>query len=557
MAIVGAVVGFSGSQLIDHSPSLAADLARVNAMMRGQTASQPATSPATTSPAPAAPAVDNNAGAGSNPAAATNPSNPGGRITGRRGNPGSSTNPAPASNGNGANPAPAANGNGANPATATNGNGGNPATATNGNGGRPAPAANTGNPAPAANAGTPASDPDQAAIQQAIQTIDAAQVTAVTNQDTSGLANGAATSDFAAQQQSDTQDLLNNGVTAIKLVNIEWGPITVNGNTATATAFETWGTTYSDSSTDQARDRNVYTLVQNNGTWQVQSDQHPDDAATAQPTGLQGIPGIPNNLLPPGLPNPLQNPAPAASTGGGNPATATNGNGGNPATATNGNGGRPAPASNGNGGRPAPAANTGNPAPAANAGTPASDPDQAAIQQAIQTIDTAQVTAVTNQDTSGLANGSATSDFAAQQQSDTQDLLNNGVTAIKLVNIEWGPITVNGNTATATAFETWGTTYSDSSTDQARDRNVYTLVQNNGTWQVQSDQHPDDAATAQPTGLQGIPGIPNNLLPPGFPNPLQNPAPRGQGGSQPRNGNGAGNTAPANGNTAPPVQVQP
>ena len=34
----------------------------------------------------------------------------------------------------------------------------------------------------------------------------------------------------------------DNGVTAIHLVNIEWGPITVDGNTATATTYETWST---------------------------------------------------------------------------------------------------------------------------------------------------------------------------------------------------------------------------------------------------------------------------------------------------------------------------
>ncbi len=140
---------------------------------------------------------------------------------------------------------------------------------------------------------------------------------------------------------------------------------------------------------------------------------------------------------------------------------------------------------------------------------------------------------------SGLT-ANSTSDFADQQKSVTQDLLNNGVNEIKLDNIEWGPITVNGSTATATAYETWTTTYSDSTTDQSRDRNVYTLVQQDGNWVVQADAHPD----ADPAGgLQSMPGIPSNLLPPGFPNPFQNQAPQGQ---------------PGNGNaTSPSVQVQP
>ena len=116
-------------------------------------------------------------------------------------------------------------------------------------------------------------------------------------------------------------------------------------------------------------------------------------------------------------------------------------------------------------------------------------------------------------DLSGLSAGS-TADFAAQQNAGTQDLLDNGVSEIKLDKLEWGPITVNGTTATATAFETWSTTYSDSSTEQSRDRNVYTLVQQNGNWVVQADEHPDAFPAG---GLQGIPGIPDNVAATWFP----------------------------------------
>ena len=44
--------------------------------------------------------------------------------------------------------------------------------------------------------------------------------------------------------------------------------------TATATSYETWVTTFSDSTTMQSTDTNVYTLVQQNGSWVVQDDQH-------------------------------------------------------------------------------------------------------------------------------------------------------------------------------------------------------------------------------------------------------------------------------------------
>jgi hypothetical protein len=239
--------------LKDHSGNLSASIAGIQRQLNGAAAA----------PAPAAPAASAPASSTTNPNPNANPnpnSNPAaGRTTPRRGNttPPSSAAPAPA--------------------------------------------------APAAPNATSSNDPAQPAIQQAIQGIDDAQASAVASKDLSGLSAGA-TSDFATQQQSVTQDLLDNGVTDIKLVNIEWGPVSVNGTTATATAFETWQTTYSDGTSDQSRDRNLYTLVQQDGSWKVQADEHPDTLAGGFPGGLQSIPGIPNNLLPPGLQNPFGNP---------------------------------------------------------------------------------------------------------------------------------------------------------------------------------------------------------------------------------------------------------
>jgi Peptidase A4 family len=100
--------------------------------------------------------------------------------------------------------------------------------------------------------------------------------------------------DFYQQQVQIDRDLRTNGVSDIKLVTIEWGPITINGNSATATAFETWSTTYTDGSTEQSRDRNVYTLVQDNGTWKVSADDHPDDNVGAGQPQAQPQPQPPS-----------------------------------------------------------------------------------------------------------------------------------------------------------------------------------------------------------------------------------------------------------------------
>jgi ketosteroid isomerase-like protein len=122
----------------------------------------------------------------------------------------------------------------------------------------------------------------QQAIQDVIRKLDEAQAQAIATNDPNVMV-ATATADFYQQQVAINQDLVNNGVTEVKLVNLEWGQISVAGNTATATVYETWSTTFDDGTTEQARDRNVYTLVQENGAWKVQADDHPDQQQAGAP----------------------------------------------------------------------------------------------------------------------------------------------------------------------------------------------------------------------------------------------------------------------------------
>ncbi|HEY1296322.1 MAG TPA: hypothetical protein VGJ60_24860, partial [Chloroflexota bacterium] len=143
------------------------------------------------------------------------------------------------------------------------------------------------------------------------------------------------------------------------------------------------------------------------------------------------------------------------------------------------------------------------------AATPAptpTDPTQQAIQQVIQQGDNEQAQAFAANDPTVMQDTS-TSDFYQSQVATNQDLRSNGVTDIKLVNIDWGAINVNGTNATATAYETWTTTYSDGTTEQSKDRNEYTLVQQNGSWVISADAHPDDdiAGTGGQGQGQGVP----------------------------------------------------
>ena len=79
------------------------------------------------------------------------------------------------------------------------------------------------------------------------------------------------------------QDLLNNGVTSIKLEQIEWGAINVTGNFAQATSWESWATSTSDGRTVRSRDRNIYRLVRDGNSWKIDADDHPDNTNVVPP----------------------------------------------------------------------------------------------------------------------------------------------------------------------------------------------------------------------------------------------------------------------------------
>ncbi len=123
-----------------------------------------------------------------------------------------------------------------------------------------------------------------AAIQQVIQQANAEQVKAIATGDASVMAD-TATADHLAELQQNNQDMTDSGVTDIQLMRLEWGPISVNGTSAQATTNETWSVHSNDGSTQVSRDTNVYTLVQDNGTWKIQSDDHPDNASTPGSNG--------------------------------------------------------------------------------------------------------------------------------------------------------------------------------------------------------------------------------------------------------------------------------
>ncbi|MBV9119116.1 MAG: hypothetical protein JOZ39_00280, partial [Chloroflexi bacterium] len=349
-------------------------------------------------------------------------------------------------------------------------------------------------------AGTAADPATEAAIKAVIQKGNSEQEQAIQRHDSSPMKDTSTDSYYQDAAQNNA-DMLNSGVTAIKLVSIEWGPITVNGTTAHATTYETWSSTYDDGSTDQSRDKNVYTLVQQNGSWKVDADDQPenDNGSGSSPASAQPSP---SSIVQP-------NPSGGQGNGGGRGRSSASS--------------VPSSASGG-------AAPSGGPLTiSAQPGSP-----EAAVQQVILKGNQEQEQAIQKRDSTVLKDTSTDAYYQDLAQTN-QDMVNNGVTAIKLVKIEWGPVSVNGSSATATTFETWWTQYSDGSTDQSRDRNAYSLVQQNGAWKVQSDDHPDDGFTTTPGGSQpgaSQPGGTGTTSPqPSAPVPPASVAPRGRGTS--------------------------
>jgi len=128
-----------------------------------------------------------------------------------------------------------------------------------------------------------------AALHDVVQRANDEQAQAFSQNDPS-LMQDTATAGYYQQLQQINSDMQANGVTAIQLAKIEWGPATMNGSRAQLTTYETWSTTYADGSTDQSRERNVYTLVNQSGAWKVQGDAHPDSAVEQPAPGTQPAP---------------------------------------------------------------------------------------------------------------------------------------------------------------------------------------------------------------------------------------------------------------------------
>ena len=129
-----------------------------------------------------------------------------------------------------------------------------------------------------------------------IQRANAEQAQAFATRDAS-LMTDTSTADHLRELRQINQNLASGGVTSIRLTDLAWGPVSVNGASASATTYETWSVQYRDGSTRTSRDTNVYTLVQDNGVWKIQANEHPESGAP-----LPVVPTVPNPAPPESVP---------------------------------------------------------------------------------------------------------------------------------------------------------------------------------------------------------------------------------------------------------------
>ena len=119
---------------------------------------------------------------------------------------------------------------------------------------------------------TPTQTPDEA-IKAVIQQVNKEGELAFNTNDTTVIRAGG-TSAFYNWLIQNNRRGMSNGMTAERLIQIYWGTITYKDPThATATTTEVWQNTYADGTTQRVNAPNVYTLMQEQGVWLVDTDQ--------------------------------------------------------------------------------------------------------------------------------------------------------------------------------------------------------------------------------------------------------------------------------------------
>ncbi len=117
---------------------------------------------------------------------------------------------------------------------------------------------------------------EEAAIREVVLRTNAQQEEAIANHDASVMADSA-TDRYYRETVETNESLLGSGVIRIELVDLEWGPISVQGTRAEATTYETWAVTTREGRLVAPPERNRYRLLQEDGVWKIDANEHPDE----------------------------------------------------------------------------------------------------------------------------------------------------------------------------------------------------------------------------------------------------------------------------------------
>jgi len=123
--------------------------------------------------------------------------------------------------------------------------------------------------------------------------------------------------------------------------------------------------------------------------------------------------------------------------------------------------------------------------------------DRAQVRAVIEKLDNEQEQAFQTNSARLMEDSSTAQNLAAMVQNNDA-LTAAGASAIHLAKLEWGPVNVSNDTATAITWETWDTDFKDGSITSIRQENDYRLVKIGGVWMVDADNHPANQATPSP-----------------------------------------------------------
>ena len=116
---------------------------------------------------------------------------------------------------------------------------------------------------------------EETVIRNLIVRANMQQVEALATGDPTIMRNTATDRYYREMVRTDTM-LRQEGIDEIDLVDLEWGPIVIDGPTAEVTTYETWATRIGDQWLVQRPERNIYTLIRENGVWRIDGNEHPD-----------------------------------------------------------------------------------------------------------------------------------------------------------------------------------------------------------------------------------------------------------------------------------------